>query len=153
MPEPYTRRSAEAFVASAVRADPARRLEWAIVHEGRVSGGIELRFRDDFERLTGPGAAEVGYSLARPLWGRGLVTEAVSVVIGHGFGTLRLARIWACADVRNVASSGASGSTMCSTRCCGRSGAGRGDRRSGRVGPRRSALASVGVARPGDGKT
>ena len=57
--------------SSRVRADPARRLEWAIVHEGRVSGGIELRFRDDFERLTGPGAAEVGYSLARPLWGRG----------------------------------------------------------------------------------
>ena len=104
VPRPYTRHSAEEFVAGALRTDPGLRLEWAIVHEGRVSGAIELRLSDDRERLSGPGSAEIGYSIARGLWGRGLTTEAASAVVAYGFGKLGLARIWACADVRNVAS-------------------------------------------------
>ena len=97
VPRPYTFRDAETFVAGATVPDPRQRMQWAIVHEGRVSGGIELRFRD-------PDSAEIGYSLARPLWGRGLATEAASAVLGYGFGEPGLARIWAAADVRNVAS-------------------------------------------------
>ena len=84
-------------MAEVVPADPAERLEWAIIHKGRVSGGTELRFGDH-------GSAEIGYSIARRLWGQGVATEAASAVMGHGFGALGLARIWACADVRNVAS-------------------------------------------------
>ncbi len=97
VPRPYTRRDAEEFVAEATVPDPRQRLQWAIVHERRVSGGIELRVRD-------PDSAEIGYSLARTLWGRGLTTEAASAVVGYGFEALELVRIWAAADVRNVAS-------------------------------------------------
>ena len=46
----------------------------------------------------------MGYSLARPLWGRGLVTEAARAVVAYGFAELGLARIQAFADIRNVGS-------------------------------------------------
>ncbi|MXY79007.1 MAG: GNAT family N-acetyltransferase [Chloroflexi bacterium] len=97
VPRPYTRSDAEEFVAGVAVSGPRKRLEWAIVHQGRVSGGIELRFHDH-------DSAEIGYSLARTLWGRGLTTEAASAVVGYGFEALELVRIWAAADVRNVAS-------------------------------------------------
>ena len=102
LPDPYTRRSAEEFVASAILADPDTSPMWAIVHEGRASTsgwGIDLRVRDGRW-------AEMGYSIARPLWGQGLVTTeaATAVAIAHGFEKLGLARIQASADTRNVAS-------------------------------------------------
>ena len=97
LPDPYTRRSAEEFVASAILADPDTSPMWAIVHEGRASGGINLTTR-------GRDKVELGYSIARPLWGCGLTTEAARAVIDYGFEKLGLARIQASADTRNVAS-------------------------------------------------
>ena len=97
LPEPYTRRSAESFVATAILDDPATWLRWAIVHEEHVVGGIKLEF-------DGPGAAELGYSLAQPLWGRGLTTEAAAAVSVYGFEELGPARLWSYADIRNEAS-------------------------------------------------
>lgn len=97
VPDPYTRRSAEEFVATTILADPETHPMWAIVHEGRGSGGIDLRVRD-------PKLGEMGYSIARPLWGRGLTTEAARAVIAYGFETLGLVRIHAYADIRNEAS-------------------------------------------------
>ena len=94
--QPYTRRSAEEDVARAILAGGASPM-WAIVHEGRVVGGVTVIDR-------GAGAGELGYSLARPLWGRGLVTEAAEAVVAHGFGKLGIARIQALADIRNVGS-------------------------------------------------
>ena len=46
----------------------------------------------------------MGYSIARPLWGQGLTTEAATAVIAHGFDKLGLARIQAAADIRNEGS-------------------------------------------------
>ena len=97
LPEPYTRRSAEEFIASAILADRETHPMWAIEHEGRVSGGINLT-------VHGLARAELGYSLARPLWGRGLTTEAARAVITYGFESLGLVRIQAYADICNEAS-------------------------------------------------
>lgn len=97
VPQPYTRRSAEADVARAVLADPEKAPIWAIVHENRVVGGISLT-------VYGPGAAEMGYSLTRSLWGQGLMTEAVTAILAFGFEKAGLARIQASTDVRNAAS-------------------------------------------------
>ncbi len=97
VPQPYTRRSAEADVARAVLADPETAPIWAIVHENRVAGGISLA-------VYGPGSAEMGYSLTVPLWGQGLMTEAATAILAFGFGKADLARIQASTDVRNAAS-------------------------------------------------
>ena len=49
-------------------------------------------------------AAEVGYSLARGLWNRGLMTEALRAVIDFGFRGLNLNRIEAQHESENPAS-------------------------------------------------
>ncbi len=49
-------------------------------------------------------SAEVGYSLARPVWNRGLATQALSAVVASAFSSLPLHRLEAQHDVRNPAS-------------------------------------------------
>jgi [ribosomal protein S5]-alanine N-acetyltransferase len=73
--------------------------------------GIERR---DDARLIGqctlfdfvfPSArAEVGYSLRFDAWGRGLMHEALTALVEHGFGALGLHRIEADIDPRNAPS-------------------------------------------------
>jgi len=48
--------------------------------------------------------AEIGFSLRRKYWSGGYMREAASAVIDHAFGTLRLNRLEADIDPRNVAS-------------------------------------------------
>jgi RimJ/RimL family protein N-acetyltransferase len=48
--------------------------------------------------------AEIGYTLARSVWGRGYATEAVIGLLEVVFGTLRLHRVSAYTAVRNVRS-------------------------------------------------
>jgi RimJ/RimL family protein N-acetyltransferase len=48
--------------------------------------------------------AEVGYALARPAWGAGLMNEALRALLVYAFGELRLNRIEADIDPRNSAS-------------------------------------------------
>ncbi len=48
--------------------------------------------------------AEVGYALARRLWGRGLASEALMAVVGYSFRTLGLNRIEARVTVDNLSS-------------------------------------------------
>ena len=97
VPRPYTRLAAEQFVGAAIGAVDGTRLVWAITREGRVSGSINLWILE-------PGAGEIGYDIARRLWGRGLATEAAVAVVAFGFGSLGLGRIEATADIRNAAS-------------------------------------------------
>ena len=48
--------------------------------------------------------AEVGYSLARSRWNRGLMTEALQAVLRYAFETLKLNRVEAIHEVDNPAS-------------------------------------------------
>jgi ribosomal-protein-alanine N-acetyltransferase len=99
VPWPYTRRDGERFLASQVLLDREREPCWAIEFEGHVVGGVNLRL--SFEHRLG----ELGYALAEALWGRGLTTEAVRVVVASAFETYPdLNRIRASADARNVGS-------------------------------------------------
>jgi [ribosomal protein S5]-alanine N-acetyltransferase len=99
LPSPYERVHAEEFVARQVLLDRVSHPSWAIVLEGRVVGGINLRF--DFRNRL----AELGYSIARPHWNRGYVTEAAEALVELAFSTHReLNRIRAFSDVRNGAS-------------------------------------------------
>lgn len=47
---------------------------------------------------------EIGYWVGRPLWGRGIATEAAHAVIDFGFRTVGLESIWGRHNVTNVAS-------------------------------------------------
>ena len=97
VPSPYARRDAEEFVARAILTSTEENLRWAIDDGGRASGFLNLT-------ISAPGSAEVGYGIARTLWGQGLVTEAVAAVIEYGFQTLGLDRMYAYAAINNEAS-------------------------------------------------
>jgi len=47
---------------------------------------------------------ELGYALARQAWGQGLMHEALTALLDHGFGTWNLNRVEADIDPRNRAS-------------------------------------------------
>jgi RimJ/RimL family protein N-acetyltransferase len=99
VPSPYTRADAEMFVASQLVFDPEVHPFWAIELEGHVVGGINMRFTHD--RRVG----EIGYGIARRLWGRGLVVEIARAVIETCFVSCpELVRIRAKADARNTRS-------------------------------------------------
>ena len=93
-PQPYTRRSAEEFVADRMVA-PRTELSWAIVLGGAGVGGIILSVNPKHER------GEIDYALAKSHWGRGLMAEAAGAVVDWAFAERGLHRISAQADVRN----------------------------------------------------
>ena len=92
---PYTRRSAEEFIAKELLASWSTHPAFAIVLSSVVVGGISLHVEETDE------IAELGYDLARVLWGKGLVAEAAKAVIDWGFMEYSLAKIYATADLRN----------------------------------------------------
>ncbi|MGI6739803.1 MAG: GNAT family N-acetyltransferase [Christensenellales bacterium] len=49
-------------------------------------------------------SAEIGYSLSPEYWGQGYGTEALKSIIDYSFNTLKLNRIEAKSDTRNIAS-------------------------------------------------
>jgi RimJ/RimL family protein N-acetyltransferase len=72
---------------------------FAIVLEGKVIGEIYLNQPDHQNERT-----ELGYSLSRRHWGKGLMTEATRAVINWAFQTYGFNRIYATCDPRNVRS-------------------------------------------------
>ena len=96
VPQPYTMVDAEQFIAQQLLLDRATHQAWAIEQNNIFIGGINIRF--DFQNHVG----EIGYSLARPWWGQGLMTEAAGALIDAAFSTYpKLNRIRAMADPRN----------------------------------------------------
>jgi ribosomal-protein-alanine N-acetyltransferase len=99
VPRPYGDVDARRFVAAQVLLDREQHASWSMRHDGHGVGGINIRFSSEFR------IGEIGYSVARALWGRGLATEAASAVITHAFEAYpQLLRARAMADSRNVRS-------------------------------------------------
>ena len=76
-------------------------INWGIVlkDENRLIGGIGFYF---LERRSY--TADLGYTVARPYWRRGIATEAVRAVMQFGFETMRLHRINVDTRIDNIAS-------------------------------------------------
>jgi ribosomal-protein-alanine N-acetyltransferase len=94
-----TRRDFEAYIRSCLDTPPHRARTY--VMQGRkdsvIRGGLDLR-QADRHRL------EFGYVLARPWWGHGLMTEALTEVVGWALSQPSIFRISAVCDVENTAS-------------------------------------------------
>ena len=63
---------------------------------GELAGSIAAR-KDEQE-------VNLGFLLARPFWGRGLMAEAIEAVVQWAFDDPSVLRIWAACDVENRAS-------------------------------------------------
>lgn len=57
-------------------------------------GAIGLKIGAASDLAIGSDEAELGYWIAKPLWGRGYMPEAVRAIMEHAFRELRLSRIW-----------------------------------------------------------
>ena len=98
-PFPYGEDDARRFVELQTRLDWKRHHGWAMEHDGRASGGLDVRI--DVDTRLG----QLDYALARRLWNRGLMTEALRTVIDFAFDRVPiLIRIESSVHVRNQAS-------------------------------------------------
>ncbi len=74
---------------------------WAIADSGndRLIGSLTL-----FNINRAQGRADIGYALHSAQWGKGYAKEALHLVLGYAFDTLKLRRIEADIDPRNTGS-------------------------------------------------
>ena len=97
--QPYSLEDAREFIATQVVLKRQEHPSWAIEHEARVMGGINVRLLSDFR------IGVLGYSIARAVWGRGLATEAARAIVDAAFeGCPKLVCVRAIVDARNRAS-------------------------------------------------
>ncbi len=91
-----------AFVSAALaRYQTGAPAPWGIVlkDEGKIIGTCDyISYHDTHNR------AEIGYALARPCWGRGIMTEAVRKILDYGFRVKNFNRVQAMCDVPNIGS-------------------------------------------------
>lgn len=96
---PVSREVSAAMIAG-YRAHQARHgyAFWAVIERGtgELIGDAGLEVTEH--------GVELGYTLARPWWGRGLATEAARLCLRAALGPLELPRLVALADVDNPAS-------------------------------------------------
>lgn len=89
-PSPYTLADAESWIARC-QTMPESERHLAIEIGGAVNGGIGIFQRPLWSSYT----YEMGYWLAEPNWGRGIVSEAVGLVVAHAFDVMGAERVQA----------------------------------------------------------
>ena len=103
IPYPYTPDDASAFLELVgTRSHKFGRLmDWAIrLDEGKLIGMISFQGTSGFAN----GHDEIGFWLAKPYWGQGIMTEVVEAFIGLAFDTYRLTRLEAKIFLSNLSS-------------------------------------------------
>ncbi|MDD5142020.1 GNAT family protein [Methanoregula sp.] len=98
-PSLYTSGDAERFITQAT-APESRNLILAIEVDAQACGAIGIHPLEDVYHRT----AEIGYWLAEPYWGRGIVTDAVRAIVPVAFDRYDIVRIQAGIFSNNPAS-------------------------------------------------
>ncbi|HYX83840.1 MAG TPA: GNAT family N-acetyltransferase [Gaiellales bacterium] len=111
--DPAVQRFIERGGKPAPRDVLARKLDWWIEHERRHGftkwkvverdGGAPVG-RAGLELLPEMGAAELGFTFARQVWGRGYATEVAHALVAWAWASTALAEILGIAHVGNAAS-------------------------------------------------
>lgn len=97
-PYPYTADHARAFIGYANSDEPLH--IFAIEVNGEAAGGIGIHPQSDIMRKN----AELGYWLAEPFWGKGIVTEAVKQMVDFAFENYDIERVYARPFGSNIGS-------------------------------------------------
>jgi len=97
-PHPYTREDGEKYLSLTMQDCPAKIL--AIEINGGAVGSIGVFPQADIHAKN----AEMGYWLAEPFWGQGIMTEAIKQMVKYGFDTFDISRIYARPFGTNAAS-------------------------------------------------
>ena len=88
-PHPYTHDDGLAFINKITTDDP--QLVFAILVDGQPVGSIGILPKSDVHRKN----AEIGYWLAEPYWGKGIMTSAIRLITEYGKATFDINRIYA----------------------------------------------------------
>lgn len=99
-PNPYTLADAQAYISSCIAGEGGRQLTRAIEICGEAAGSVGVFAGSDVYRRS----AELGYWLAEPYWGQGVMTRAVRQICREAFRTLDVVRIFAEPFEGNAAS-------------------------------------------------
>jgi [ribosomal protein S5]-alanine N-acetyltransferase len=97
-PHPYTQEAGKAFISFANSDHPVH--IFAIVVAGEAVGGIGIHPQDDIHQKN----AELGYWLAEPLWGKGIISKAIRQMVAFAFETYAINRVFARPFGTNLAS-------------------------------------------------
>lgn len=62
--------------------------------DGRAIGAIELKLNGYTDMTERDDECELGYWLGKPFWGQGIMPEAATKIICHGFEDAGMTRIW-----------------------------------------------------------
>ena len=91
IPYPYTEKDAVEFIAATLSSEKNNQYAFAICRGDKAIGSIGVFRRDNVHRLT----AEMGYYIAEPYWGKGIMTEAVTRMCAYIFENTDIVRIFA----------------------------------------------------------
>lgn len=97
-PFPYCETSGRAFIEFATKDAPIH--VFAIDINGQAVGSIGIHPQDDIYQKN----AELGYWLAEPFWGKGVVSHAVKQSVDFAFDTSHIDRVFARPFGTNLAS-------------------------------------------------
>lgn len=100
---PNTRTDSLDFVNQVIkdsRQVPRERFVFSIIYNGNMIGAGEINIRDFINKV-----GEIAYIVNPNYWGKGIATEAATLLIEFGFDVLKLHRIYATCDPRNIGSS------------------------------------------------
>lgn len=99
-PHPYRLHDAQAWVRLNQDREPT--VNFAIEHGGALAGAVGLILGEaEYGRA---GCTSIGYWLGKRFWGRGIATEAVTLLGDHAFASLGVRRLWANVMASNRAS-------------------------------------------------
>lgn len=95
-PHPYTEQDGKNFLSIALTHPSIFTIDVA----GEAVGSIGLFLQTDIHEKS----AELGYWLAEPFWGKGIITQAIQEMVEYGFKTFDIVRIYARPFSTNLAS-------------------------------------------------
>lgn len=97
-PFPYTEENGKMFIDFASKDDPIH--IFAIDIDGQSVGGIGIHPQDDIQKRN----AELGFWLAEPFLGLGIITSAIREMVNFAFETYDIDRVFARPFGTNIAS-------------------------------------------------
>lgn len=100
LPYPYTVEDGKAYISAMLGADKNDTFAFAVTVDDHVVGSIGAFRQGNIHRQT----AELGYYVARDVWGRGIMTEAVRQICEYIFTRIDIIRIFAEPFAHNIGS-------------------------------------------------